>query len=48
MLVLVSWSIGIAILVAIGFHVLYEVATGEQTDDIRDERDRDIERRALA
>ncbi len=46
-LVLVGWSIGIAIVVAIGFHIGYEVITGEKTDDRRDERDRDIERRAL-
>jgi heme/copper-type cytochrome/quinol oxidase subunit 2 len=46
-LVLVAWSIGIAIVVTIGFHILYEVVTGEKTDDRRDERDRDIQRRAL-
>lgn len=46
-LVLVAWSIGIAIVVSIGFHILYEMVTGEKTDDRRDERDRDIERRAL-
>ena len=46
-LVLVAWSIGIAILVAIGFHILYAIVTGEKPDDRRDERDRDIERRAL-
>lgn len=46
-LVLVAWSIGIAIVVAIGFHVLYAIITGEKPDDRRDERDRDIERRAL-
>jgi VanZ family protein len=46
-LVLVAWSIGIAIVVNIGFHILYEVVTGEKTDDRRDERDRDIQRRAL-
>jgi hypothetical protein len=46
-LVLVAWSIGIAIAVAIGFHVLYEILTGEKTDDRRDERDRTIESRAL-
>jgi heme/copper-type cytochrome/quinol oxidase subunit 2 len=46
-LVLVAWSIGIAILVAIGFHILYAVLTGEKPDDRRDERDRDIESRAL-
>lgn len=46
-LVLVAWSIGIAIVVFVGFHIAYEVLTGEKTDDRRDERDRDIERRAL-
>jgi heme/copper-type cytochrome/quinol oxidase subunit 2 len=46
-LVLVAWSIGIAIAVTIGFHIAYEVVTGERTDGRRDERDRDIERRAL-
>jgi small-conductance mechanosensitive channel len=46
-LVLVAWSIGIAIAVAIGFHVLYEILTGEKTDDRRDERDRTIESRAV-
>jgi heme/copper-type cytochrome/quinol oxidase subunit 2 len=46
-LVLVAWSIGIAIVVSIGFHILYEAVTGEKADDRRDERDRDIERRAL-
>lgn len=46
-LVLVAWSIGIAIAVTIAFHVGYVVLTGEKTDDRRDERDRDIERRAL-
>jgi hypothetical protein len=46
-LVLVAWSIGIAIVVSIGFHIAYEVVTGEKTDDCRDERDRDIQRRAL-
>lgn len=46
-LVLVAWSIGIAIVVTIGFHIAYQVLTGEKTDDRRDERDRDIDRRAL-
>ena len=46
-LVLVAWSIGIAIAVSIGFHILYAAVTGERTDDRRDERDRDIDRRAL-
>jgi heme/copper-type cytochrome/quinol oxidase subunit 2 len=46
-LILVAWSIGIAILVTIAFHILYGALTGEKTDDRRDERDRDIESRAL-
>lgn len=46
-LILVAWSIGIAILVAIVFHILYAALTGEKPDDRRDERDRDIDRRAL-
>ncbi|MFM7443799.1 MAG: hypothetical protein ACKO2N_07780 [Tabrizicola sp.] len=46
-LMLVAWSIGIAILVAIAFHILYSILTGEKPDDRRDERDRDIDRRAL-
>lgn len=46
-LILVAWSIGIAIAVYIGFHIVYEVLTGEKTDDRRDERDRDIQRRAM-
>ncbi len=46
-LLLVAWSIGIAIVVSIGFHILYGMLTGEKPDDRRDERDRDIERRAL-
>lgn len=46
-LILVAWSIGIAIVVTIGFHIAYAALTGEKTDDVRDERDRDIERRAL-
>lgn len=46
-LVLVAWSIGIAILVAIGFHILYAMLTGERPDERRDERDHDIDRRAL-
>lgn len=44
---LIAWSIGIAIAVTVGFHVLYGLLTGETTDDLRDERDRDIERRSL-
>lgn len=46
-LVLIAWSIGIAIAVAIGFHILYAVISGEKPDDRRDERDHLIERRAL-
>ena len=46
-LILVAWSIGIAILVSIGFHIVYRAVTGEIPDDRRDERDRDIDRRAL-
>jgi heme/copper-type cytochrome/quinol oxidase subunit 2 len=46
-LMLVGWSIGIALVVTIGFHILYEVLTGEKADDRRDERDRTIESRAL-
>lgn len=46
-LVMIAWSIGIAIAVAVGFHILYSILTGEKTDDLRDERDRDIERRSL-
>jgi heme/copper-type cytochrome/quinol oxidase subunit 2 len=46
-LVLIAWSIGIAIAVAIGFHIAYEAMTGEKTDDRRDERDHDIDRRSL-
>lgn len=44
---LVAWSIGIAIAVTIGFHVLHGIVTGEKADDRRDERDHLIERRAL-
>ena len=46
-LILVAWSIGIAIAVAIGFHVGHTVLTGEKSDDRRDERDHLIDRRAL-
>jgi hypothetical protein len=46
-LVLVAWSIGIAIAVAIGFAVLHGILTGEPADDRRDERDRNIDRRVL-
>lgn len=46
-LTLVAWSIGIAIVVAVTFHVLYRSLTGETPDDRRDERDRQIESRAL-
>lgn len=46
-LVLVAWSIGLAIVVAVGFHILYAAITGDTPEDRRDERDRQIERRAL-
>lgn len=46
-LVLVAWSIGIAIVVSIVFAILHGIFTGEAGDDRRDERDRDIDRRAL-
>ena len=46
-LILVAWSIGIAILVSIGVNIGYRILTGEKPDERRDERDRDIERRAL-
>lgn len=46
-LILVAWSIGIAIAVYIGVHIVCEMRTGEKADDRRDERDRDIQRRAL-
>lgn len=46
-LVLVAWSIGIAIVVSVGFAILHSILTGEKGDDRRDERDRDIDRRAL-
>jgi uncharacterized membrane protein YwzB len=46
-LLLIAISIGIAIAVTVVFHIGYTIATGEQTDDRRDERDYLIERRAL-
>jgi uncharacterized membrane protein YwzB len=46
-LVLVVIGIGIAIAVTVVFHVLYAALTGEKTDDRRDERDREIDRRAI-
>lgn len=46
-LVLIGWSIGIAIAVTIVFAILQNIVTGEKPDDRRDERDRDIDRRAL-
>ena len=46
-LILVAWSIGIAIAVAIGFHVGHTILTGESSDERRDERDHLIGRRAL-
>ena len=45
--VLVAWSIGIAIIVAIAFNILQSAITGEKPDDRRDERDYAIDRRAL-
>ncbi|MDM7932127.1 hypothetical protein [Tabrizicola sp.] len=46
-LILIGWSIAIAIVVTILFAILYGILTGEKPDDRRDERDRDIDRRAL-
>jgi hypothetical protein len=46
-LILIAWSIGIAIVVAILSAILHRILTGEKPDDRRDERDRDIDRRAL-
>lgn len=46
-LILIGWSIGIAIVVNIAFAILHPLLTGEKSDDRRDERDRDIDRRAL-
>lgn len=46
-LILVAWSIGIAIVVAIIFHVGHAALTGEKPDERRDERDHLIDRRAL-
>jgi hypothetical protein len=46
-LLLVAWSIGIAIAVAIGVRVFHQILTGETPDDRKDERDRDIDRRVL-
>lgn len=46
-LILVAWSIGIAIAVAICFNVGHTLLTGEKSDDRRDERDHLIDRRAL-
>ncbi len=46
-LLLVAISIGVAIVVAIGFSIFHRLRTGEKGDDRRDERDRDIDRRAL-
>jgi hypothetical protein len=47
-LILIAWSIGIAIAVAIVFAVLHNILTGEKADDRKDERDRDIDRRVLS
>jgi hypothetical protein len=46
-LVLIGWSIGIAIVVNVLFAILHAILTGEKADDRRDERDRDIDRRSL-
>jgi hypothetical protein len=46
-LVLIGWAIAIAIAVTIVFAILHNIITGEKPDDRRDERDRDIDRRAL-
>ena len=46
-LVLIGWSIGIAIVVNVAFAILRPLLTGEKSDDRRDERDRDIDRRSL-
>ncbi len=46
-LLLIGWSIAIAIAVAVVFAILYRILTGEAADDRRDERDEQIERRAL-
>jgi hypothetical protein len=47
-LILVAWSLGIAIVVAIAFAILHGILSGEIASDHRDERDRDIERRVLS
>ena len=39
-LVLIGWSIGIAIVVNVAFAILHPLLTGEKSDDRRDERDR--------
>ncbi len=46
-LFIVAISLGIAIAVPIVFHILYKLMTSEPIDDRRDERDREIERRAV-
>lgn len=46
-LMLVAWSIGIAIAVFIAVAILHSILTGEAADDRKDERDRDIDRRSL-
>ncbi|MBA3908902.1 MAG: hypothetical protein C0524_03245 [Rhodobacter sp.] len=46
-LLLVAVSIGVAVAVTVLFHTVYAILTGEKTDDRRDERDHQIERRAL-
>jgi cytochrome b561 len=40
-------SIGIAIAVTIVVHIVYSIVTGEKSVDQRDERDSEIERRAI-
>jgi heme/copper-type cytochrome/quinol oxidase subunit 2 len=47
-LILIAWSIGIAIAVSVVFAILHAVLTGEKADDRKDERDRDIDRRVLS
>jgi heme/copper-type cytochrome/quinol oxidase subunit 2 len=46
-LILIAISIGIAIAVTVVTHIAQTALTGEKPDDRRDERDRDIDRRAL-
>ncbi len=46
-LILIGWSLGIAIVVHVAFAILHSILTGEKPGGRRDERDRDIDRRAL-